>query len=91
MRMKAALWYLLAGLEVWLGVCAILMGFYVILTAMTAVEPASRLELLAAVAAITLGAGLIADAFRRELGERVLKNLERFGNPLDSPTRPGQA
>jgi hypothetical protein len=91
MRMKAALGYLLAGLEVWLGVCAILMGLYVILAAMTAIEPASRLELLAAVAAITLGAGLVVDAFRRELGERVARNLERFGNPLDSPTRPGRA
>ena len=89
--MKAALWYLLAGLEVWLGVCAILLGFYVILAALTAAESASRLELLAAVASIALGAGLVIDAFRRELGQRVVRKMERFGNPLDSPTRPGEA
>ncbi|HEY6894727.1 MAG TPA: hypothetical protein VI258_11205 [Rhodanobacteraceae bacterium] len=89
--MKAALWYLLAGLEVWLGVCAILLGFYVILESLSAAAHASRAELIAAVAAITLGAVLVIDAFRRELGNRVMRTMERFGNPLDSPTRPGQA
>ena len=89
--MKAALWYLLAGLEVWLGVCAILLGFYVILQFLSAVEHVSSAELIAAVAAITLGAVLVIDAFRRELGNRVMRTMERFGNPLDSPTRPGQA
>jgi hypothetical protein len=89
--MKAALWYLLAGLEVWLGVCAILLGFHVILQLLSAGEPVSSVELIAAVAAITLGAVLVIDAFRRELGNRVMRTMERLGNPLDSPTRPGRA
>jgi len=87
--MKAALWYLLAGLEVWLGVSAILLGSYVILTILGAETPGSGLETLAAIVAIVLGAGLVVDAFRRELGQRVAKTMERFNNPLDSPTRPG--
>ena len=89
--MKAALWYLLAGLEVWLGVCAILLGFYVILQFLSAAEQVSSAELIAAVAAMTLGAVLVLDAFRRELGNRVMRTMERLGNPLDSPTRPGRA
>ena len=87
--MKAGLWYLLAGLEVWLGVSAILLGFYALLTLFAADASASGQEVVAAVCAILLGAGLVADAIRRELADRVIKTLERFGNPLDSPTRPG--
>lgn len=87
--MKAALWYLLAGLEVWLGVCAILLGFYVVLAAVSADIPPSADEMLAAFVAIGLGALLVVDAVRRELGNRIARTVERFGNPLDSPTRPG--
>jgi len=83
--MKAALWYLLAGLEVWLGVWTILLGIYALLRA----ETLSGLEKLACVSAIVLGVGLVADAVRRELGSRGGKAIERFKNPLDSPTRPG--
>jgi hypothetical protein len=85
--MKAALWYLLAGLEVWIGVLAILLGVYALLYA----ESLSGLEMLACICAIVLGAGLVTDAIRRELGSRAVRTMERFKNPLDSPTRPGQA
>ena len=89
--MKAALWYLLAGLEVWLGVSAILLGLYAML-AMLSAHTASILEVLACVAAIVLGAGLVVDAVRREISGRTGKSgTERFESPLDSPTRPGQA
>jgi hypothetical protein len=88
--MKATLWYLLAGLEVWLGVLAILLGVYGML-AMLRTDTVSGLETLACVGGIALGIGLVADAIRRELGGRAIKRIERFKNPLDSPTRPGHA
>jgi len=88
--MKATLWYLLAGLEVWLGVLAILLGIYGML-AMVRTDSVSAAETLACISGIVLGVGLVVDAIQRELGERARKNMKRLGNPLDTPTRPGHA
>lgn len=88
--MKATLWYLLAGLEVWLGVLAILLGIYGML-AMVRTDSVSAVETLACISGIVLGIGLVVDAVQRELGKRVKKNMKRLGNPLDTPTRPGHA
>ena len=87
--MKAALWYLLAGLEVWLGVSAILLGSYALFSSLTSDTPASSPVLVAAVVAIVVGVGLVVDAVRRELGDRTTNASGRFKNPLDAPTRPG--
>lgn len=88
--MKATLWYLLGGLEVWLGVLAILLGIYGML-AMVRTDSVSAVETLACISGIVLGIGLVVDAVQRELGKRVKKNMKRLGNPLDTPTRPGHA
>ncbi len=88
--MKATLWYLLGGLEVWLGMLAILLGIYGML-AMVRTDSVSAVETLACISGIVLGIGLVVDAVQRELGKRVKKNMKRLGNPLDTPTRPGHA
>lgn len=89
--MKLTLWYVAIGLEVWLGVSGILMGVYSLMSVigMGTTPILSEFQDFAGSAVAVVGALLVADAVRRVLKVRVLKEMERFGNPLDSPTQAG--
>jgi hypothetical protein len=89
--MKLTFWYLAIGLEVWLGVSGILMGVYSLMpvVGIGATPILSEFQEFAGSAVAVVGALLVADAVRRVLKVRVLKEMERFGNPLDSPTQAG--
>jgi hypothetical protein len=81
---KFALWCLAIGLEVWAGVFAILMGVF---TLMSIVVMPAQLQSLIGCLLTICGGVLVADAVRRELRVRVVKKMEWYGNPLDSPTQ----
>ena len=89
--MRVVLRYLALGLEVWLGVSGILMGTYWLLSIVgsgtDAVVPG--FQHFAGLLLIVAGALLVADAVRRELKVQLVRKMERFGNPLDSPTQAG--
>lgn len=82
--MKSTLWYLAAGLEVWVGVFGILLGLFVL---MSVVESPAELRTSTGVVWILAGALLVSHAIRRELKRRVDRQMESFGSPLDSPTQ----
>lgn len=82
--MKLTLWYLAAGLEVWVGVFAILLGLF---TLMAIVESPAEFRTLASIVWILAGALLVSHAVRRELKRRIDRQMESFGSPLDSPTQ----
>jgi hypothetical protein len=88
--MKVAFRYLLLGLEVWLGVSGILLGLYWLISPVvgigTELAP-PRFQQLAGLALTAIGAVLVTDAVRRELRVQLVKKMESFGNPLDSPTQ----
>ncbi len=82
--MKFVLWCLAIGLEVWVGVFAILMGLF---TLMSIVALPGEFEAIAGIALTTVGSTLVADAVRRELRSRAIRKMEALGSPLDSPTQ----
>jgi len=81
---KLTLWYLAAGLEVWVGVFAILLGLF---TLMAIVESPAEFGTLTSIVWILAGALLVNHAVRRELKRRVDRQMESFGSPLDAPTQ----
>lgn len=87
--MRSRFWYLVAGLEVWLGVFGILLGLYTLMSVfgLGTEPPPSRAETIGACVMIAFGIALVADAIRRELTVRAIKKMEAFSNPLDSPTQ----
>jgi N-methylhydantoinase A/oxoprolinase/acetone carboxylase beta subunit len=88
--MKLPLRYLALGLEIWLGVSAIVMGLYLLVFSIAGmgmnVVPGDFQQFAGFVLA-TFGVILVVDAVRRELRVQVIETMERFGNPLDSPTQ----
>jgi hypothetical protein len=88
--MKLPLRYLALGLEIWLGVSAIVMGLYLLVFSIAGmgmnVVPVDSQQFAGFVLA-TFGVILVVDAVRRELRVQVIETMERFGNPLDSPTQ----
>lgn len=88
--MKLPLRYLALGLEIWLGVSAIVMGLYLLVFSIagmgTNVVP-GEFEQFTGFVLATLGVVLVVDAIRRELRVQVIETMERFGSPLDSPTQ----
>ena len=82
--MKFMLWCLAVGLEVWLGVFAILMGIF---TLMSIVDIPRELQSTIGLALTFCGSVLVAHAVRRELKARIVYRMETLGNPLDSPTQ----
>ena len=81
---KFVLWCLAVGLEVWLGVFAILMGIFAL---MSMVDIPREFESVIGLSLTICGSVLVAHAVRRELKARIIHRMETLGNPLDSPTQ----
>ena len=89
--MRFILRYLALGLEVWFGVSGILAGTYLLISKVAIGTDALRPEFRYVVGFVLIGVGvaLVVDAMRRELRAQLVRQVERFGNPLDSPTQAG--
>jgi protein-S-isoprenylcysteine O-methyltransferase Ste14 len=85
--MKLALSYLALVLQVWFGVSAIIMGLCLLGSSLATDFVPSQFQQCAGFLFATLGALIIIDAVRRELKVHVIESMEKFGNPLDSPTQ----
>jgi hypothetical protein len=87
--MKFTLRYLVLGLEVWLGASGILLGTYSLISnagiATDTILP--EFQQFSGFVLAVVGAVLVAHAVRRELKVHVVRQMERFGNPLDSPSQ----
>ncbi|MGE5170806.1 MAG: hypothetical protein ACM3JC_10625 [Rudaea sp.] len=88
--MKLPLRYVALGLEIWLGVSAIVMGLYLLVFSIAGMGMnlvPGDLQQFAGLVLATLGVVLVVDAVRRELRVQAIETIERFGSPLDSPTQ----
>ena len=80
--------YLVAALEVWLGVFGILLGLYTLMSFVgLSAEASPGVETILAFTMIICGGVLVADAIRRELSARAIRRMDALGTPLDSPTQ----
>ena len=87
--MRFILRYLALGLEVWFGVSGILAGTYLLISKVEIGSLRPEFQYLAGFALIGVGVALVVDAVRRELRVQLVRQMERLGNPLDSPTQAG--
>ena len=87
--MRFILRYLALGLEVWFGVSGILTGMYLLISKVEIGSLPPEFQYLAGFALIGVGVALVVDAVRRELKVQLVRQMERLGNPLDSPTQAG--
>ena len=86
--MQSKFGYLVAALEVWLGVFGILLGLYTLMSFVgISTERSPGVESILGFTMIVCGAALVADAIRRELSARAFRKMEALGNPLDTPTQ----
>jgi hypothetical protein len=88
--MKLPLRYLALGLEIWLGVSAIVIGLYLLVFSIAGMGMnlvPGEFDQFAGLVLVTLGVILVVDAVRRELRVQVIETMEHFGSPLDSPTQ----
>jgi hypothetical protein len=86
--MQSRFGYLVAALEVWLGVFGILLGLYTLMSFVgISTERSPGVETILGFTMIICGGVLVADAIRRELSARAFRKMEALGNPLDTPTQ----
>jgi hypothetical protein len=86
--MQSRFGYLVAALEVWLGVFGILLGLYTLMSFVgISTERSPGVESILGFTMIVCGGVLVADAIRRELSARAFRKMEALGNPLDTPTQ----